>query len=77
MSEHIKLIWDFKGPHGEQTAAHHCIHLKEFAIMEKLPYSEIGQTKLSEMHSIAFIIVPKSKMIIYRDALKPHRGQVA
>lgn len=77
MSEQIKLIWDFKGPNAERTAEHHCIHLKEFAIIENLPYSEIGQTKLSEMHSIAFIIVPKSKMIIYRDALKPHRGQVA
>jgi len=75
--EHIKLIWDFRGPSSKHTAEHHCIHLKEFATIEKLPYSEIGTTLISEMHCIAFIIVPKSHMIPYRDALKPHRGQLA
>lgn len=77
MTENIKLIWDFKGPNGAHTADHHCIHLKEYATIEKLPYSEIGKTVLSEMHCIAFITVPKEHMITYRDALKPHRGQIA
>ncbi len=75
--KNIKLIWDFRGLSSKQTANHHCIHLKEFAIIEKLPYSEIGTTLISEMHCIAFIIVPKSHMITYRNALKPHRGQQA
>ena len=26
----LKLIWDFKGPDSEKTAAHHLIHLDEY-----------------------------------------------
>ncbi len=77
MDRKIKLIWDFKGPAGLNTAKHHCIHLKEFAEIEKLLFYEIDFTELSEMHSIAFITVDEKDMKTYRDALKPHRGQLA
>ncbi len=73
----IKLIWDFRGLTGLGTAKHHCIHLKEFAEIEKLDFHEINTFEISEMHTIAFIIVNEKDMKTYRDALKPHRGQLA
>lgn len=77
MNRKLKLIWDFRGPSAEKTAEHHCIHLKEFAIIENLHYHEINFSKISEMHTIAYIIVDEIDMKTYRDALKPHRGQLA
>lgn len=77
LNRKLKLIWDFKGPNGLGTAKHHCIHLKEFAEIEKLHFYEIDHIELSDIHSIAFIIVDEVDMKIYRDALKPHRGELA
>ncbi|MFK5958722.1 MAG: hypothetical protein QM495_07620 [Lutibacter sp.] len=77
MNRKLKLIWDFKGSFSAKTAEHHCIHLKEFAIIEKLHFYEINSLVISKMHTTAFIIVDESDMKIYRDALKPHRGQLA
>lgn len=77
MSRKIKLIWDFRGPESLKTAEHHCIHLKEFTALEKLNFHEIDSQEFSEFYSIAFIIVNEVDMLIYRDALKPHRGEVA
>jgi len=73
----LKLIWDFRGLDSQKTAEHHCIHLKEFAVIEKLHYYEISHAILSEMHTIAFIVVDEVDMKTYRDALKPHRGELA
>jgi len=73
----IKLIWDFKGPDGLATAKHHCIHLKEFAQIDSLTYHEVNHKELNPMHTIAFIIVDESNMKTFRDALKPHRGELA
>ncbi|MBU2951545.1 hypothetical protein KO493_12635 [Tamlana agarivorans] len=72
----LKLIWDFHGPHAEKTAAHHNIHLKDYIKLENLDISITGVSNLSEMHSIAFLVVNESEMKPIRDALKPHRGQV-
>ena len=77
MDRKLKLIWDFKGPDSLKIAEHHCIHLKEFAVIKKLHYYEINHTVLSKMHAIAFITVDEVDMKTYRDALKPHRGQLA
>jgi hypothetical protein len=77
LNRKIKLIWDFRGPVSLKTAEHHCIHLKEFAEIEKLNYHNVDFNVISEMHTIAYIIVDEVDMKIYRDALKPHRGQVA
>lgn len=77
MDRKLKLIWDFRGPDSQKTAEHHCIHLKEFAVIEKLHYYEINHAVLSEMHAVAFIVVDEIDMRTYRDALKPHRGEVA
>ena len=77
MNRKLKLIWDFKGPTGLGTAKHHCIHLKEFAEIEKLHFYEINFTELSELHTIAYIVVDETDMKPYRDALMPHRGTLA
>ncbi|GGG96768.1 hypothetical protein GCM10011416_13300 [Polaribacter pacificus] len=77
MDRKLKLIWDFKGEEGLETAKHHCVHLKEFAIAENLPYHEINSVSIHEFHSIAFVTVDESVMKAYRDALKPHRGELA
>jgi hypothetical protein len=77
LNRKLKLIWDFKGPDSLKIAEHHCIHLKEFAVIEKLHFYEIDFTIISEIHTIAFIIVDEVDMKTYRDALKPHRGQLA
>ncbi|MCF6346811.1 MAG: hypothetical protein L3J20_00740 [Flavobacteriaceae bacterium] len=77
MNRRIKLIWDFRGLESLEIAKHHCVHLKEFSEKEKLTFHDISTNQISEMYSIAFIIVNENDMITFRDALKPHRGEVA
>jgi hypothetical protein len=77
MPNKIKLLWDFRGPDAKETAKHHTIHLKEFAALEKLDFYEINISEINPMRSAAFIIVDESNMKIFRDALKPHRGEMA
>jgi len=72
----IKLIWDFKGPNGAQTAAHHEKHLKEYIAMQKLTLKVTGCQDLTDLHSIAFMVTPEKEMLQLRDALKPHRAEV-
>ncbi len=72
----LKLIWDFRGPDALKTAQHHEIHLKEFIVLEKTELNITGFEQLSDMHSIAFMVVNETEMKPIRDALKPHRGQV-
>ncbi|WP_418639043.1 hypothetical protein [Winogradskyella sp.] len=72
----LKLIWDFRGPAGQKTAAHHLIHLKEYIAINKLNITITGVESISDMHSLAYLVVDESEMKPIRDALKPHRGQV-
>jgi hypothetical protein len=44
--------------------------------MNRLLDLKTGVEKLSEHHSIAYLVVEESDMKFYRDRLKPHRGQV-
>ena len=76
MSRKIKLLWDFRGPDAQQTAKHHTIHLDEFAEMENLTFLEINIEEKNPMLFSAFITVDEKDMKVYRDALKPHRGEV-
>ena len=76
MSKKIKLLWDFRGPDAKETARHHTIHLKEFATIENLNFFEIDIQEKNPMLFSAFITVGEKDMKIYRDALKPHRGEV-
>ncbi|MHB0753978.1 hypothetical protein [Polaribacter sp. M15] len=77
MSRKIKLLWDFRGPDAQETAIHHTIHLKEFATLENLDFHEIDILEKNPMLFSAFITVAEKDMKIYRDALKPHRGELA
>jgi hypothetical protein len=77
LNRKLKLIWDFRGTASQKTAEHHCVHLKEFAIVQNLHFYSIDFSIISEMHTIAFIIVDEIDMKTYRDALKPHRGELA
>ena len=77
MTKKIKLIWDFRGSDARKTARHHAIHLKEFSEREKINTFDIGEETMSNMHCIAYMIVEEKDMINVRDALKPHRGQLA
>lgn len=77
MSRKIKLLWDFRGPDSLETAKHHIIHLKEFAILENLEYFQIDIQEKNPMLTSAYITVDEKDMKIYRDALKPQRGEIA
>lgn len=72
----LKLIWDFHGPDAYKIAEHHEIHLKQYIQLEKLNILITGIEVLSDLHSIAFLVVDEKDMKPLRDALKPHRGQV-
>ncbi len=76
MDRKIKLLWDFRGPDAKETAKHHTIHLKEFSILENLTFHEIAIQEKNEMLVSAFVTVEEKDMKIYRDALKPHRGEI-
>ena len=71
----LKLIWDFHGQDAQRTAEHHEIHLKEFIQHQKLKNQITGFQQLSDLHSVAFLVVDENEMIPVRDALKPHRGE--
>lgn len=76
MSKKIKLIWDFKGPAANKTAEHHEKHLKDYISIEQTNLNITGHQHLNAMHSIAFMVVEEIEMIVVRDALKPHRGEL-
>ena len=69
------MIWDFRGPNAAQLAEHYEKHLAEFAVIEELKFDDSGVQHLSDMHSIAFLVVAEFEMKEIRDILKPHRGE--
>ena len=72
----IKLIWDFKGLAAAKTAEHYEKHLQEYIFHEELKFDTTGFTHISDMHSIAYLVVAEFEMTQARDDLKPHRGEV-
>lgn len=75
MEKKLRLIWDFRGPDAQKTAEHHEIHLKEFIQAEKLNHNITGVEMVSELYSVAYLVVDESEMLKVRDTLKPHRGE--
>lgn len=75
MEKKIKLIWDFRGPDAHKTAEHHEIHLKEFIQKENLENNITGVEAVSDLYSLAFLVVNENEMIGVRDRLLPHRGE--
>lgn len=76
MSRNIKLLWDFRGEDAKATAEHHIIHLREFSKKENLEFVEVGILEKNPMLAAAFITVLEKDMKVFRDALKPHRGEI-
>jgi hypothetical protein len=76
MNRQIKLIWDFRGPASAKTAEHHDFHLKEFLEKENYTLKITGFEILNDMYAIAYLVVEEADMIRFRDALRPHRGEV-
>ncbi|WP_298930826.1 hypothetical protein [uncultured Allomuricauda sp.] len=72
----IKLIWDFRGPGAARTAEHYEKHLAEFILIEELKFDITGFQHITDMHSIAYLVVAEFEMKEVRDVLKPQRGQV-
>lgn len=72
----IKMLWDFRGPEAGKIAEHHEIHLKDYIKRERIVNVETGIETISEMYSIAFMIVNESDVNNLRQSLKPHRGQI-
>lgn len=77
LSRKIKLIWDFRGPDALEIAKHHVVHLEEFAVKDKLFFYETDSESINKFYCIAYITVKEEDMITFRDALVPHRGEVA
>ncbi len=77
MEELIKLIWDFRGSDAALTSIHHAKHLKTYALENKLDATKVETDEINELHSTASMIVPRTKLIGVRDALRPHRGEIA
>ncbi len=65
------------GPHANGTAAHHAIHLKEYGERAQIELFGCGTEDLSDMHSLAYMIVEEKDMITVRDALRPQRAEEA
>lgn len=63
------------GLHAKGTAEHHATHLKEFAERAEWSAGEIGTENLTDMHSIAYMIVEEKDMTDVRDRLKPQRAE--
>ena len=74
--EKIKLIWDFTGPNGENTAIHHEKHLKEFFEIENKKLFKSGTETLNELHHLAYVIILKKDLNEIKLILKPNRGEI-
>jgi len=77
LNRKLKLIWDFRGPDALEMAKHHALHLKEFAQSKNLHFYKADIENFSDLYSLAYIVVDEIDMPVYRDALRPHRGEVA
>ncbi len=72
----IKLIWDFHGTDAQGITQHHVIHLKEFAKKESLEVLRFGKDTITEKHFTAYLVVWEKNLVMVRDTLRPHRGEV-
>ncbi|WP_340075093.1 hypothetical protein [Leptobacterium sp. I13] len=71
----IKMIWDFRGPHAEETAKHYELHLKEYLKIEEVYNAQTGYAKINDSFTTTYAIVNEPDMRKVRDDLKPHRGE--
>ena len=74
--EKIKIIWDFRGPHGKNTAIHHEKHLKEFFEIENKKLFQSGTETLNELHHLTYVIILKKDLNEIKLKLKPNKGEI-
>ncbi|TXH54680.1 MAG: hypothetical protein E6Q89_07760 [Bacteroidia bacterium] len=74
MGQKIKLIWEYRGPEAQQIAEHYEHHLIEFIEEHKLLHKITGTERLSEMYSVAFMVVDESEIEKGRNILRPRKA---
>jgi hypothetical protein len=74
MENLVKLIWDFRGETAEGIAKHHVIHLNEFLENENYKIKDTGYEVIHENYSLAYMKVLEEDILLFRDALRPHRA---
>lgn len=62
-----------RGLHAKGMAEHHAIHLKEFVEREGIAADDVGTEDLSDLYSVAFMIVSEKDRGSIQTALRPHR----
>lgn len=75
MSRKIKLLWNFSGPESEGTAKHHEFHIREFLEKHNFNHLTTGAEQSGVFWS-TYLIVDEKDMILFRDALRPHKGVI-
>ena len=70
-----KLIWDFRGPYGKNTAIHYEKHLREFFIVKKIKLIKSGIEVINESHHYSYVIILNENVDIIRSKLKPNREE--
>lgn len=77
MNRKIKLIWDFRSEYVQIIAQNHSTDVQNFSLVKKLPFIDVGVLKISNFHSIGFVVVDEINRITFRDLLNPHRAELA
>ena len=70
-----KLIWDFRGPYGKNTAIHYEKHLREFFIVKKIKIIKSGIEVINEFHHSSYVIILNENLETIRSKLKPNREE--
>jgi len=71
------MIWDFRNEEALTIAKNHNTDVQNFADIKNLPLIDSGTKKVSDFHSISFVVIDESNMKVFRDILKPHRAELA
>ncbi len=75
MDKKIKLIWEYRGDDGHQTAVHYEHHLEEYIEAAQLKNHILGVEKINDLYSIAYMVIEQDELNKVRDALKPTRAE--
>tara|TARA_B100000579_G_C22090255_1_gene514153 strand:+ start:233 stop:466 length:234 start_codon:yes stop_codon:yes gene_type:complete len=71
-----KLIWDFRGPYGKNTAIHYEKHLREFFIVKKIKLIKSGIEVINESHHSSYVIILNKNLDKVKLILKPNRVEI-
>lgn len=66
-----------RGGDAKGMAEHHAIHLKEYAEKFDIALYDAGIEEVTDMYTIAYMIIDEKDMITVRDNLRPHRAEYA